>query len=91
MKTGKAVGGGLLIGLALGLGTAVIGPALWRLGRPLAKDAIKAGVTGFGAARVAVARASEEVEDLVAEAAHELAQATQAADAESEAGAILRG
>jgi hypothetical protein len=92
MDTGKALGGGVLIGIAMGVGAALIGPALWRLGRPLAKDAIKAGVTGYGAARLAAARASEEMEDLVAEAADELSQATRAAEApEPPNGAIIRG
>lgn len=96
MEAEKVVRGGLLIGIAVGLGMAVIGPTLWRLARPTAKDAIKAGVAGYGAARVALARASEEVEDLVAEATHEIKQtAAKAADTMAEAaedgGAIIRG
>lgn len=88
--------GGFLLGLAVGVGAAVVGPTLWRLARPAAKDAIKAGVAGYGAARVALARAGEEVEDLMAEAAHEMKEAAaKAAAAESEAegatGAIVRG
>ncbi|MFG1359602.1 DUF5132 domain-containing protein [Xanthobacter pseudotagetidis] len=96
MEPEKVVRGGFLLGLAVGIGAAVIGPALWRLARPAAKDAIKAGVAGYGAARVALARAGEEVEDLVAEAAHEMKEAAaSAADAmdetEDAAGAIVRG
>ena len=93
MSTGKVLGGGVLVGVAVGVGAALIGPALWRLGRPLLKDAIKAGAAGYGAARLAAARAAEEMEDLAAEAAHELAQATQAAAEipEPADGAIIRG
>lgn len=100
MEPEKVLRGGFLIGLAVGVGAAVIGPTLWRLARPAAKDAIKAGVAGYGAARVALARASEEVEDLVAEATHEIketaaqAAATAAstmAEAEGDSGVIIRG
>lgn len=100
MEPEKVLRGGFLLGLAVGVGAAVIGPALWRLARPAAKDAIKAGVAGYGAARVALARAGEEVEDLVAEATHEMKEAAaraaaSAADAmdetEDAAGAIVRG
>lgn len=79
MSTGKVLGSGVLVGFAVGVGATLIGPALWRLGRPFLKDVIKAGATGYGAARLAAARAAEEMEDLAAEAAHELSQATQAA------------
>lgn len=96
MEAEKVVRSGLLIGVAVGVGVAVIGPTLWRLMRPAAKDAIKAGVAGYGAARVALARATEEVEDLVAEATHEIKEtAAKAADtvaeAAEESGAIIRG
>ncbi|MFS8038647.1 hypothetical protein ACI7BZ_17105 [Xanthobacter sp. AM11] len=100
MEVGKVVRGGFLIGVAVGIGAAVVGPTLWRLARPAAKDAVKAGVAGYGAARVALARAAEEVEDLVAEAGHELrgaaADAGAAADTAGTAGAdaggvIIRG
>jgi hypothetical protein len=94
----KMLRGGFLLGLAVGVGAAVVGPTLWRLARPAAKDAIKAGVAGYGAARVALARAGEEVEDLMAEAAHEMketaAKAAAAAaegEAEGASGAIVRG
>lgn len=96
MDAGKAMRGGVLIGIAVGIGAAVIGPTLWRLARPAAKDAIKAGVAGYGAARVAIARAAEEVEDLVAEAGHEIRSAAEAgagaaADAAQDAGSLASG
>lgn len=91
MSAFEKFGGGLLIGVAAGVGAALIGPALWRLGRPVAKDAIKASVAGYGAARVALARASEEVEDLVAEASHELSEAAAATAATVDDGVISRG
>lgn len=88
MEPEKVLRGGFFIGIAVGLGIAVVGPTLWRLGRPAAKDAIKAGVAGYGAARVALARAAEEVEDLVAEASHEIGAAAEQAAAEAKASAV---
>jgi len=72
MAIGKVVRGGLLLGVAVGVGAAIVAPAVWRVMRPTAKSALRAGLTGYGAARVAAARAGEEVEDLVAEVVHEM-------------------
>lgn len=79
-KTG--FGGGLLLGAAVGAGAALLGPLTWRAARPLAKTALRAGIKGLGAARVAAAQIGEEVEDLVAEVQHELDQAAPLAAAQ---------
>lgn len=88
MASRFAFGSGVLLGAALGTGAALLGPLMWRAGRPLAKSALRAGIEGFGAARVAAARIGEEVEDLVAEVRHEMDVSTAApteAEAEGEA------
>jgi len=72
---------GLAAGAALGVGAAVIAPAVFRIARPGIKTALKAGFAGISAAQVAVLRAGEHVEDLLAEVAHELAQEEQHAAA----------
>lgn len=68
---------GLAAGAALGVGAAVVAPAAFRILRPGFKTALKAGFAGLSAARVAVMKAGEHVEDLLAEVAHELVQEEQ--------------
>lgn len=75
MAIGSFLRTGFLLGAAVGAGLAVFGPTLWRAARPYARDAVKAGMAGFAAAQAAAARAAEEVEDIVAEATHELREA----------------
>jgi hypothetical protein len=72
---------GLLAGAALGVGAAVVAPAVFRIARPGIKTALKAGFAGITAAQTAVLRAGEHVEDLLAEVAHELTQEDQHAAA----------
>lgn len=67
--------GGFLWGLAVGAGAALAGPGLWASGRPAAKRALRAGIMGYIAARRMATRMAEEVEDLVAEVAHEMKEA----------------
>jgi len=64
--------GSLLIGIAIGAGAALFGPGLWRSGRPAIKQAVRAGLEGYGQARVTAMRMAEEIEDLVAEVTHEM-------------------
>ena len=93
MALREIVKGGFLVGVALGAGAAVVGPVVWRTARPYAKSALRAGLEGYAAARVAAARMGEEVEDLVAEVLHEMTEAeagageagAEAADAPTEA------
>lgn len=66
---------GFFWGLALGAGAALAGPGLWRSGRPAAKKALRAGLEGYVTARRMSARMIEEVEDLVAEVAHDMKEA----------------
>lgn len=76
--------GGFFVGLAVGIGGALIAPAYWRSGRPLAKKALRAGVEGYVVARRTTARFTEEIEDLIAEVTHEMheaaAEAAQSGD-----------
>ncbi len=72
-------GGSIMTGLAVGIGAAVIGPALLPALRPLAKMAIKAGVVAYDQGRVALAELNERTGDIVAEARAELDEARSAA------------
>ncbi len=85
MSLGSFLRTGFLVGAAVGAGAALFGPALWRVARPYAREAVKAGMTGFAAASAAAARAAEEVEDLAAEVAHEMREAAGKADADEAA------
>ncbi len=62
-------------------------PTLSRVGRPLAKGALKAGVVAAERARTAVAELAEAGEDLLAEVRHELAREREAAEAAAAAAA----
>ncbi|MGQ7792220.1 DUF5132 domain-containing protein [Faunimonas sp. B44] len=87
MALREIVRGGFFLGIAVGAGAAVVGPALWRTARPYAKSAVRAGLEGYAAARVAAARVGEEVEDLVAEVMHEIGAEDAGAAAGASAGA----
>lgn len=68
---------GIVTGVALSLGAALLGP-LWRpaLGRwvrPATKGAIKQGILAFELGRERIAELGEKVSDIVAEAQFELA------------------
>lgn len=69
----------ILKGLAIGLGVAAAAPvviaSLFGASRPLARAAIKSGIILFEKGREAAAEFAEVVEDLVAEARAEVAQA----------------
>lgn len=71
---------GFFLGLAVGVGAAVGGQSYWRVARPAAKKALRAGIEGYIVARRGLARMAEEVEDLVAEVSHEMAEAAAEAD-----------
>jgi Protein of unknown function (DUF5132) len=68
---------GVVMGVALSLGAALLGPlwrpALGRWARPAAKGAIKQGILAFELGRERIAELGEKVSDLVAEAQFELA------------------
>ena len=74
--------GNLLLGVAIGATAALFGPKIWESGRPTIKKALRAGFEGYGAARVATARFSEEVEDLVAEVLYEMKEGVSEAASE---------
>jgi hypothetical protein len=69
----------LLLGIAVGAAAVIVGreffTPLRRLGRPLAKEAVKSGIAVLEHGRERVALMSEHVADLVAEATAERTQA----------------
>jgi hypothetical protein len=71
--------GNILAGLAIGIGAAILAPVvvpvLATIVKPLAKGAIKGGVILFEKGKEMAAEAQEAVEDLLAEAKSELAEA----------------
>lgn len=74
--------GNVVTGLAIGIGVAVLGPVVVPLvasvAKPLAKAAIKGGLTLYEKGRETVAEMGEVLEDLVAEAKSELAEVDKA-------------
>jgi hypothetical protein len=68
----------LLVGLVVGAAAVIIGreffTPLRRIGRPLAKEAVKSGMAALEHGRERVALMTEHVADLVAEAAAERQQ-----------------
>jgi hypothetical protein len=79
----------LLLGIAVGVGATVLAPVLMptlvKVGRPMAKAAIKNGMSFYLKARETLAEWSEIVDDVAAEAKAELAEElrTHAAAAET--------
>ncbi|MFY9268289.1 MAG: DUF5132 domain-containing protein [Candidatus Manganitrophaceae bacterium] len=71
--------GNILTGLAIGLGATILAPVVVpvvaAIAKPLAKAAIKGGVLLYEKGRETVAEVGEVVEDLVAEAKMEVAEA----------------
>jgi hypothetical protein len=65
----------LLLGLVVGAATVIVGreflAPIGRLGRPLAKEAVKTGLAALEHGREGVALVSEHIADLVAEAVAE--------------------
>ncbi|MBJ3776593.1 DUF5132 domain-containing protein [Acuticoccus mangrovi] len=79
------------IGVAVGVGATLFGPSIWRATRPAAKSALRAGIDGYAAARLAAAKVGEEVEDLVAEVVFEMSEEKAAADSSEEPSAHAPG
>jgi hypothetical protein len=75
--------GNIIMGLAIGVGTAILAPVVIpmvaSIAKPLAKAAIKGGIMLYEKNRELIAEATEVVEDLVAEAKAELDTASVAA------------
>ena len=71
-------GGNIVTALAMGVGAAVLAPAVVPVLRPLAKSIIKAGIIAYDQGRVALAELNEQTGDIVAEARAELAERAQA-------------
>ena len=74
--------GNIFGGLAIGIGSAILAPILIPIlasvAKPLAKASIKGGLMLFEKGKEVVAETQEVVEDLVAEAKAELAEASPA-------------
>ena len=73
--------GNFFLGAAVGAGAVLFGPTLWKSGRPAIKSAVRAGIEGYGVARIKAAQFAEEVEDLVAEVVYELEDEDEVAEA----------
>ena len=71
-------GGGIITGLAVGVGMALVAPIVIPVLRPMAKSVIKAGLLAYDQGRVAVAEMAERTEDILAEARAEMAEAGHA-------------
>lgn len=87
--------GNVMMGLAIGIGAAVMGPAvlpaLAGVAKPLLKAAIKSGLLLYEKGKETAAELSEVVEDVVAEAKAEMEEVhAEAAPAAVAAGATVR-
>ena len=75
--------GTLMTGLAIGIGAAILAPiiipAVAAVAKPLAKATIKGGVLLYERGKEVVAEAGEVIEDLMAEAKAEIAEASKEA------------
>ncbi len=82
--------GNILTGLAIGIGSAVLAPVLIpvlaSVAKPLTKAAIKGGLIVFEKGKEVAAETREVLEDLVAEARSELAEAEKGTLPESDEG-----
>lgn len=61
-------------GLMAGIGAVILLPVIAGVGKPLAKAAIKGGISLYEKSKGVIAEAGEVLEDLVAEARAELAE-----------------
>lgn len=68
----KGFGFGFVSGLAVGIALPVIVPALAEAGRPVAKALLKHALIGVARFKTSVARASESIEDFMAEVRSEV-------------------
>jgi len=75
-------GGGLMMGIAAGVGEALVAPVLIPALRPIAKSILKAGLIAYDQGRVALAELNEQTGDMLAEAREELAQGGKGAAGE---------
>ncbi|MGQ4648235.1 DUF5132 domain-containing protein [Lyngbya aestuarii] len=64
---------GLFIGVGAVILAPIFGPTLAKVGKPLAKSAMKAGIIAYGKSKVIFAEAGEAFQELLAESKAELA------------------
>lgn len=72
---------GLVVGVAALALAPVLLPTLGRVGRPLAKAALKGAILAYESGRETLAELAELAEDMLAEVRHELAEEAAAARA----------
>jgi Protein of unknown function (DUF5132) len=85
-------GGNILTGLAIGIGAAIVAPAVIPVLRPFAKSVIKAGLMAYDQGRVALAELNEHTGDIIAEVRSELEEASGTArSSTSRSGAARSG
>ena len=72
--------GGLKI-LAIGVGVIILAPVVLPALKPIAKAAIKGGLTLYEKGKESISEAGEVFEDLVAEVKSEMAEAQESAEA----------
>jgi hypothetical protein len=76
---------GGLTALAVGIGAAVVAPAVVPGLRPFVKAVIKAGLVAYDQGRVALAELNEQAGDIIAEVRAELAEANGRDESEATA------
>jgi hypothetical protein len=76
-------GGNIVTGLAIGVGAAILAPAVIPALKPIAKSIIKAGLVAYDQGRVALAELNEQTGDVLAEARSELEETSKSSAAHS--------
>jgi hypothetical protein len=74
-------GGNIVTGLAIGVGAAILAPAVIPALKPIAKSIIKAGLVAYDQGRVALAELNEQTGDVLAEARSELEETSKSSAA----------
>jgi len=69
-----SIGAALAVGVAAAVVVPIVIPAVARAARPLARTAVKTGIILYEKGREEMAKAGEDLDDLIAEARAELAE-----------------
>ena len=84
----RSFASGLVTGLVVSAGAALLSPLLARWSRPVIKTAIKSGVTAYEVGRGRVSEVGEYLGDLAAEAHFEMLTERAAADSAPDAASV---